>query len=928
MIQKTIRFVTTLLLLITPITVVTGIIYAQQAKQAKTVLEIQASNSVKSQTDQITREFQLIVSDLIFLTKLNELQLYIKLENSQYRDELAREFLNFSASKKMYDQIRFLDQTGMEIVRVNFNGDRASIVPDEKLQNQGNRYYFKDTFQIDPGKIFVSPFDLNVEGNQIEQPLKPMIRFGVPVFDDQNQKRGIVLLNYLGNQLLNQLKNNAAYAPGNVMLLNAQGFWLTGVEDARLWGFMYGDRNHQTFGQYFPEEWQKMSKKKSGQFYSKNGLFTFVTIYPLRGTQKSSIAIAQEAFAPSQAEIGASEYYWQVVSYISTADLQEALNPIRQETTLLFFGLGAIGLVIALWLTNIQNKRAEAEKQIEQQNKFLNNIINSLADPFYVVNVKDYKIITANTAAKKLGKLDRGISLGLTHQSNTSCTNARHSCPLQIVQQTKQPVVLEHTHFRANGEPMMVEVHGYPILDEEGNVVQIIEYSLDITARKQVEEELRKLSQAVEQSANGIIITNLHGKIEYVNRQFAQMTGYTFEEVKDKTPRILNSGKQSKAYYQELWQTIKSGREWRGEFHNRRKDGSLYWAQATLSPIFNAEGNMTHFLGIQENITARKEAESALRNSEAKLRRQTQELAKALEELRHAQSQLIQTEKMSSLGQLVAGIAHEINNPVNFIYGNLAHIQTYMQDLIQLIQLYQTYLPEPAAEITDRIEDIDLEFMIEDIPNLIGSMKQGANRIKAIVSSLRTFSHMDQVGIKAVDIHQGIDSTLILLQPRLNATANRPEIQIEKHYGKLPLVKCYADQMNQVFMNIINNAIDAIDQRDSRQRSALRDRTRSWADCEQNPSRIQIITELITEMGGNRQSVKIRIIDNGSGIPASVKDRVFDPFFTTKDVGQGTGLGLSICYKIITEQHKGKIECFSTVGQGTEFAITLPISGI
>ncbi len=325
------------------------------------------------------------------------------------------------------------------------------------------------------------------------------------------------------------------------------------------------------------------------------------------------------------------------------------------------------------------------------------------------------------------------------------------------------------------------------------------------------------------------------------------MTGYTFEEVKGQTPRILNSGKQSKAYYQDLWRTIKSGREWRGEFHNRRKDGSLYWAQATLSPIFNAEGNMTHFIGIQENITARKEAEAALMDSEAKLRQQTQELAKALEELRYAQSQLIQTEKMSSLGQLVAGIAHEINNPVTFIYGNLDHIQTYVEDLIQLIQLYQAYLPEPAAEITERIEDIDLEFMILDIPNLIGSMKQGAHRIKAIVSSLRTFSHMDQVGIKAVDIHQGIDSTLILLQPRLNATANRAEIQLEKPYGNLPLVKCYAAQMNQVFMNIINNAIDAIEQRDSQQRSAWPNRTLGLS-LPKTPAEFKLLLKLFLKL--------------------------------------------------------------------------------
>lgn len=918
MIQKTIRFVTTFLLLITPIAVVIGIIYTQQAKQAKTVLEIQASNSLQGQTNQITREFELIASDLDFLTKINELQLYIELGDA-HKEELASEYLKFSAAKKIYDQVRFLDETGREIVRVNFDGDRSYIVPDEKLQNKGNSYDFEDTFRLQPGEIFISPFDLNVAGSKIEQPLKPMIRFGTPVFDAQNQKRGVILLNYLGNNLLNQLQKNAANAPGNVMLLNSQGFWLMGVEAARLWGFMYSDRQHETFGQYFPAEWQRINQEKSGQFYSKNGLFTFVTIYPLKAKQKSSTALTPALSAPSQGEIGASEYYWQVVSYISTADLNAQLKPIRQEMTLLFFGLGAIALVIALWLTKVQNKRAEAEKQVEQQSKFLNNIINSLADPFYVIDAKTYKIIAANSAAKKLGDTEQTTCYALTHHRHTPCNNASgHSCPLQTIQQTKQPTVVEHTHFRANGEPIIVEVHGYPILDEAGNVVQMIEYSLDITARKQAEEQLRKLSQAVEQSANGIIITNLYGQIEYVNPQFAQMTGYTLAEVKGKTPRILNSGKQSKAYYQELWQTIKSGKEWRGEFHNRRKDGSLYWAQATISPIFDAAGNMTHFIGIQENITARKEAEAALLESEAKLRQQTQELAKALEELRHTQSQLIQTEKMSSLGQLVAGIAHEINNPVNFIDGNLEHIQTYVQDLIQLIDIYQKYLPEPTAEIREKIEDMDLEFMLDDIPSLIASMKEGANRIKAIVSSLRTFSHVDEVGIKLVNIHRGIDSTLILLQPRLNATAKRAAIKVEKHYGDLPLVKCYAAQLNQVFMNIINNAIDAIEERD---------RTRSAADFAQDPSWIKIITELVTDMD-ERQGVKIRIIDNGAGIPAAVKDRVFDPFFTTKEVGKGTGLGLSISYKIITEQHKGKIECFSTVGQGTEFAITLPISGV
>ena len=600
-------------------------------------------------------------------------------------------------------------------------------------------------------------------------------------------------------------------------------------------------------------------------------------------------------------------------SYVSTADLNAQLNPIRQRTILLFCELGAIVGVISWWLTDSQSKRAEAEAKIKQQNEFLNNVINSLSDCFYVINIANHKIIAANNAAKKLGNTTNRTCYELTHKRNSPCGDIAHPCPLEIIQKTKQPVVVEHTHFDANGNPMIVEVHGYPILDRDENVVQMIEYTVDITARRQAEEELRQLSQAVEQSANAIIITDLYGKIEYVNPKFTQMTGYIAAEVQGKTPRILKSGEQSKAFYQKLWQTIKSGREWRGEFHNRRPDGSLYWEQATISPMFDAEGQITHFLGIKEDITDRKAAEAALIKSEAKLRQQAEDLAQALDELCQTQTQLVQTEKMSSLGQLVAGIAHEINNPVNFIYGNLDHTLIYMEDLIGLITLYQNHYPEPDPEIMEEIEDIDLEFLIEDIPDLIRSMKQGANRIKTIVSSLRTFSHMDEVGIKAIDIHQGIDSSLILLQPRLNATAYRPEIEVEKIYGELPLVQCYADQLNQVFMNILTNAIDALDEND---------RTRSLAECQQYPSKIKMITEL----SADRQLVKIRIIDNGPGILESVQSRLFDPFFTTKDVGKGTGLGLSISYKIITEKHRGKIECFSTVGQGTEFAIALPIS--
>lgn len=283
-------------------------------------------------------------------------------------------------------------------------------------------------------------------------------------------------------------------------------------------------------------------------------------------------------------------------------------------------------------------------------------------------------------------------------------------------------------------------------------------------------------------------------------------------------------------------------------------------------------------------------------------RQQAAELAQALQDLQQAQTQLIQSEKMSSLGQLVAGVAHEINNPVNFIYGNLAHVNQYAVDLLDLLHLYQEHYPDPASEVQDIAEEIDLDFLMEDLPKILESMKMGAERIRKIVLSLRTFSRLDESEMKAVDIHEGIDSTLVILQHKFQTEYDdAPRIKMVKEYGKLPLVECYAAQLNQVFMNILSNAIDAL---------------------EENPGddqTIRISTERVDEF------VVIRIADNGPGIPEKVRSQIFNPFFTTKPVGKGTGLGLSLSYKIVVEQHHGQLDCISQPGAGTEFAISIPI---
>ncbi|WP_264324649.1 ATP-binding protein [Romeriopsis navalis] len=303
---------------------------------------------------------------------------------------------------------------------------------------------------------------------------------------------------------------------------------------------------------------------------------------------------------------------------------------------------------------------------------------------------------------------------------------------------------------------------------------------------------------------------------------------------------------------------------------------------------------------------------AALAQKNQQLQMTQTELIDGFEALEKAQSKLVQAEKMSSLGQLVAGVAHEINNPVNFIHGNLRHVAEYSQDLLDLVKAYQAAYPDPLPQLEAATESLEFDFVQADLPKMLASMKVGTDRIRHIVLSLRNFSRMDESAFKAVDIHEGIDSTLLILQHRLKASSERAAIELIREYSDLPLVECYAGQLNQVFMNILANAIDALEELAQQ---------RATQGNQDQPIQITVRTALVDD----GQSVQITIADNGIGIPPEVQARIFDPFFTTKPVGKGTGMGMSISYQLVTEKHHGRLTCVSTPGQGAKFVIELPL---
>ncbi|MEH2413550.1 PAS domain-containing sensor histidine kinase [Nostoc sp.] len=449
-----------------------------------------------------------------------------------------------------------------------------------------------------------------------------------------------------------------------------------------------------------------------------------------------------------------------------------------------------------------------------------------------------------------------------------------------------------------------------------------IQYSLI----EKLSESERRYRELVDSLREIVFKCDRLGNLNFLNRAWTNTLGYAIADV---IGSALGNfiDLDDRHLWSETLEKLQTGVEVCQELRFYHQTGVIVWLELSAQPQSETEfsGSMINISDVYNELRLRKHAEALLKQTneelEARVEQRNIELIQAnqdlkvtLEQLKYTQAQLVQTEKMSSLSQLVAGIAHEINNPVSFIYGNLKSADEYTQNLFSLLDIYQKHYPQSVKAIEELTNLIELDFLRSDFPKLFKSMLMGAERIRDIVLSLRTFSRLDEASMKAVDINEGIDSTIMIIQNRLNSTNQRLQIEVIKEYGSLPLVECYPGHLNQVFLNILVNALDALED------SALKGRwTTKKFNMMDNP-RIYIRTQLMEP-----DQVTISIADNGLGIPEATLKQIFNPFFTTKPVGQGTGMGLAISYQIITQKHGGSLECISQLGVGAEFIIRIPL---
>jgi len=868
---------------------VIGYLYSSGVKKQRAILEAEETLHISLGKQVMEKDMEAAIADLRVLSQHSEFITVNTQQAFQGLGQLAQEFLIFSQNKRHYDQLRFLGETGKEVIRINLGLKQSYIVPQDQLQDKSKRRYFTDTMGLKKGELFISPLDLNVEYGKVERPYKPVIRLATPVLYGQEKIKGIVVLNYLGSSLIQGFKKATADTTDRVMLLDASGFWMFGLRPQLKWGSQLSSKH--TFKKQFPGVWERIEKVDEGHFYTSDGLFTFTTVYPLREGRKT---LARMELADELGPNGAKdkEYHWKAVAHVPGKTLDVAANTLAVKLSLIAMPL--LGLMVAgtWWQAQARVRRLEVDealiRRVHQQaavaelgQRALSGMeLAALMDTTVeyiaqVLEVEYCKILELLDDAKTLvlragvgwkeGLVGRAIvDAGIDSQAGytLACKNPVIVADLHQETRFTGPQLL-HDHGVVSG--MSIIIHGgsrpFGILgvhtsehrvftqDDSNFLLAVANILSEVIELEFAQAKTRLQASALMATADGIVITDRHGSIQWVNPAYTRLTGYTLGEVLGKNPRIVKSGKHDKAFYKRLWDTILSGKTWHEDLWNKRKDGSLYLEEESITPVLDTDGRIGHFIAIKRDISER----------------------------RQLQRQLQQAQKMESIGQLTGGIAHDFNNMLTSIMG----------------------YTELAREGLGQYDNNQIE-------DCLGEVYRAGKRARDLVSQMLAFS---RGGEGEFDLHvlpALIKGSLKMLGTTLPSSI---EIDLQMESGNLAIMTNPV-QLHQLVMNLCINARDAMEGK-GRLTIGLQRESNIVKQCHSCHKMIR------------GDYIKLFVRDTGSGIHVEQLDRLFDPFYTTKEVGKGTGMGLSMVHGIMHD-HDGHIIVETGSGKGTSFNLLFP----
>ena len=578
----------------------------------------------------LNRTVEFVTRDLLDMVRRTALHDMLDDPTPRNFQRAADNWITFSQAKQFYDKVRWIDETGMERLRINYEMPKPVAAPPVALQSRRERYFFADTFNLAQGEIYVSPLDLNIEGDEIEVPYTPTIRFGAPVFDSNGNKRGILLLNFYANDMLHRfILLTQASGGKSPWLVNQDGYWLKGEKPEDEFGFMFG-RDDLTMAKRYPEVWEKIAATKEGQFETKEGLWTFDTVFPLQEGHKTSTG-STEIFAPSRSEVETTAYAWKAVSLLPRSEYNEGLGNFDTKLG------GVVALLLALFLAGIwrlvraqlaeEAVRLHLEQMVDERTKDLQklnteltesearlrSLFEAIPDLIWMKNVNG-QYLACNPAFEHFIGAKVEDMIGKTDYDFVATKTADyfHSRDLATIEGGKPKIIEDWMTFADGGYRGFFEIIKVPVTTPEGQMFGVLGVARDITRRKKAEEELQLAALVVQNSSQSIIVTDAANTIVTVNPSFERITGYKAEEVIGKNPRIVSSGRQDKEFYKAMWNAIKTTGHWQGELWNRRKNGELFAAWLTINTIYNADGSVRNYVELSSDFTKKKEAEDLI----------------------------------------------------------------------------------------------------------------------------------------------------------------------------------------------------------------------------------------------------------------------------------------------------------------------------